>query len=107
VAIDVLMKILREPALSQHHNKVILAVMFIFNSLGMKCVPFLPQLIPPFLNVMRTHEDSLRESLFNQLGVLVRTLARHLFQKTCIYSDSFFAKTLRSSGKHVGACLVS
>ena len=68
VAINALMRILREPGLSQHHNKVIQAVMFIIKSLNVKCVPFLPQILPPFLHVMRTNEESLREFLFNQLG---------------------------------------
>lgn len=71
VAINALMRILREPGLSQHHNKVVQAVMFIFRSLGIKCVPFLPQVIPHFLSVVRQYEDSVRGSMFTQLGILV------------------------------------
>eukprot|EP00742_Colponemidia_sp_Colp-10_P007030 GILJ01007544.1.p1 GENE.GILJ01007544.1~~GILJ01007544.1.p1 ORF type:complete len:2402 (-),score=355.14 GILJ01007544.1:281-6541(-) len=78
VAITALMRILRDPSLSAHHNMVIQAVMFIFKSLGLKCVPFLPQIIPPFLQVMRNCEDGLRESLFQQLGVLVSIVKQHI-----------------------------
>jgi FKBP12-rapamycin complex-associated protein len=41
------MKILRDPSLSTHHTAVIQAVMFIFKTLGLKCVPFLPQVPAP------------------------------------------------------------
>ena len=43
VAIAALMRILRDPSLSSHHSVVIQAAMFIFKSLGLKCVPYLPQ----------------------------------------------------------------
>jgi len=70
VAINALMRILREPGLSQHHKQAIPAVMYIVQSLGQKCVPFLPQIIPTFLYVMRNNEESVRNALFQQLGVL-------------------------------------
>lgn len=70
VAIDALMKIMGKPSLSQHHSMVIQAVMFIFKSLGMQGIPFLSQIIPPFLSAMRTSTDeSLRETLFQQIGM--------------------------------------
>jgi len=43
VVINALMKILRDSTLATHHTAVIQAVMFIFKALGLKCVPFLPQ----------------------------------------------------------------
>ena len=43
VAISALMKILKDVNLSDQHTFVIQAVTFIFKSLGMKCVQFLPQ----------------------------------------------------------------
>jgi FKBP12-rapamycin complex-associated protein len=45
VAISALMKILKDPSLSIHHTAVVQAVMYIFKTLGLKCVPFLPQVI--------------------------------------------------------------
>lgn len=43
VAISALMRILKDPNLSNHHTMVIQAVTLIFKSLGMKCVQFVPQ----------------------------------------------------------------
>lgn len=43
VVINALMKILRDSSLSAHHTAVIQAVMYIFKTLSLKCVPFLPQ----------------------------------------------------------------
>eukprot|EP00026_Physarum_polycephalum_P000091 Phypoly_transcript_00091.p1 GENE.Phypoly_transcript_00091~~Phypoly_transcript_00091.p1 ORF type:complete len:2307 (+),score=451.47 Phypoly_transcript_00091:133-7053(+) len=78
VAIAALMRILRDPTLSAHHTMVVQAVMFIFKSLGLKCVPFLPQIIPPLLHVMNTREPLFREFLFQQLGTLVSIVKQHI-----------------------------
>eukprot|EP01083_Nonionella_stella_P022317 61746_1 len=93
VSINALMKILKEPAQSTYHNMVIQAVMFIFKNLGLKCVPFLPQIIPPFLQVLAGKSDSsqralgkqldhsddtVRETLFHQLAVLVSIVKVHI-----------------------------
>ena len=78
VAITALMRILRDPTLSSHHNGVIQAVMFIFKSLGLRCVPFLSQILPPFLQVMQNCEYGLRESLIQQLANLVSIVKQHL-----------------------------
>ena len=43
VAISALMRILKDQSLSQHHIMAIQALGFIFKSLGMKSVPYLPQ----------------------------------------------------------------
>ena len=66
VAIVTLMRILRDPSLSNHHTMVVQAVTFIFKSLGLKCVQFLPQVMPTFLNAIRVCDASIREvsSLF-------------------------------------------
>lgn len=61
VAIVTLMRILRDPSLSNHHTMVVQAVTFIFKSLGLKCVQFLPQVMPTFLNVIRVCDTSIRE----------------------------------------------
>ena len=78
VVITALMRILRDPSLSIHHNGVIQAVMFIFKSLGMRCVPFLSQILPPFFHIMRHCEYGLRESLFQQLAHLVGIVKQHI-----------------------------
>ena len=43
IAINSLMRILKDQSLSQHHTMAIQALGFIFKSLGVKSVPYLPQ----------------------------------------------------------------
>ncbi|EAL66546.1 protein kinase, Atypical group [Dictyostelium discoideum AX4] len=78
VALTALMKILRDPSLSSHHTSVIQAVMYIFKSLSLKSIPFLPQIMPPFLHAMNTGEPLFREFLFQQLGSLVSIVKQHI-----------------------------
>ncbi|TPX38402.1 hypothetical protein SeMB42_g06762 [Synchytrium endobioticum] len=77
VAINALMRILRDPSLSPHHTAVIQAVMYIFKTLGLKCVPFLPQILPPFLSVMG-HAQNMLEFHFQQLSLLVSIVKQHI-----------------------------
>ena len=49
VAIATLMRIIRDPTLSQHHTSVVQAVVFIFKSLGIKAVPYISQVIPSMM----------------------------------------------------------
>uniref|UniRef100_A0A8C6M5E7 Serine/threonine-protein kinase TOR n=1 Tax=Nothobranchius furzeri TaxID=105023 RepID=A0A8C6M5E7_NOTFU len=78
VAIVTLMRILRDPSLSNHHSMVVQAVTFIFKSLGLKCVQFLPQVMPTFLNVIRVCDASIREFLFQQMGMVVCFVKIHI-----------------------------
>ncbi len=87
VSVNALMRILRDPSLSQHHTTVIQAVMLIFKSLGLKCIPFLPQIMPPFLQVMRTKETLFLKFLFKQLGTLVAIVKQHIRD----YLDEIFS----------------
>ncbi|KAJ9594613.1 hypothetical protein L9F63_027403, partial [Diploptera punctata] len=48
IAIATLMRIIRDPTLSQHHTMVVQAVTFIFKSLGIKCVPYISHVMPSF-----------------------------------------------------------
>ncbi|CAG8464548.1 8437_t:CDS:10, partial [Paraglomus occultum] len=78
VVINALMKILRDPTLATHHTAVIQAVMFIFKALGLKCVPFLPQITPAFLSAMRTCPTGMLVFYFEQLGSLVSIVQQHI-----------------------------
>ncbi|KAI9026899.1 armadillo-type protein [Hyaloraphidium curvatum] len=78
VAISALMKILRDPSLSMHHTAVMQAIMYIFKTLGLKGVPFLPQIMPHFFAMMRTCPISILEFHFQQLGVLVSIVKQHI-----------------------------
>lgn len=78
IAIATLMRIIRDPTLSQHHTMVVQAVTFIFKSLGIKCVPYISQVMPSFLNVVRTADVNFREYLFQQLAVLIAIVKQHI-----------------------------
>lgn len=54
------------------------AVVFIFKSLGIKCVPYIPQVMPSLLNVIRTADINFREFLFQQLAVLIAIVKQHI-----------------------------
>lgn len=79
VAIQALMRIFQEPALAVHHGMVIQAIMFIFKSLGLKCVPFLNKVVPHMIYTTRTcAPTTLRESLLKQLATLSLIVREHL-----------------------------
>lgn len=86
VAIQTLMKILKDPTLSQHHTNVVQAVTFIFNSLGIKCVPYLSQVLPTLLFNIRSSEFNLREFLFQQLSILIEIVKQHII---CYMNEIF------------------
>ncbi|KAL2372816.1 hypothetical protein RJ035_003649 [Blastomyces gilchristii] len=73
-----LQNILNESSLSQYHSAVIDAIVTIFKTLGLKCVPFLGQIIPAFLAVIRSTPTSRLESYFNQLAILVTIVRQHI-----------------------------
>ncbi|KAK2504284.1 hypothetical protein MC885_005935, partial [Smutsia gigantea] len=78
VSMVALMRIFRDQSLSHHHTMVVQAITFIFKSLGLKCVQFLPQVMPTFLNVIRVCDGAIREFLFQQLGMLVSFVKSHI-----------------------------
>ncbi|XP_077105803.1 serine/threonine-protein kinase mTOR isoform X2 [Ranitomeya variabilis] len=107
VAVVTLMRILRDQSLSCHHTMVVQAITFIFKSLGLKCVQFLPQVMPTFLSVIRLCDINVRERtglmspqvslaaeltsrqkfMFQQLGMLVSFVRSHIRP----YMDEIFA----------------
>lgn len=78
VVIGTLMKILKDTSLSSHHTAVIQAIMHIFQTLGLRCVSFLKQIIPGIITVMHICPPSLLEFYFQQLGVLVSIVKQHI-----------------------------
>ncbi|ORY80056.1 PtdIns-3-kinase tor2 [Protomyces lactucae-debilis] len=78
VVITTLMSILKDQSLSTHHTAVIQAIMYIFKTLGLKCVPFLSQIIPGFILVMRTSSPNILEFYFQQLGILISIVKQHI-----------------------------
>ena len=61
VAIASLMRIIRDPSLNQHHTMVVQAITFIFKSLQLKCVPYVQQVIPAYLSVIRAADPNFKE----------------------------------------------
>lgn len=86
IAISTLMRILRDQTLSHHHTSVVQAVTFIFKSLGIKCVPYLAQVLPSLLGNVRTADINLREYLFQQLSILIEIVKQHII---CYMDDIF------------------
>ena len=73
-----LQNILRDTSLAQYHSAVIDAIVTIFKTLGMKCVPFLRQIIPAFVTVIRNAPHNRLEPYFNQLAILVTIVKEHI-----------------------------
>uniref|UniRef100_A0A182MSJ1 Serine/threonine-protein kinase TOR n=1 Tax=Anopheles culicifacies TaxID=139723 RepID=A0A182MSJ1_9DIPT len=78
VVISTLMKILRDPTLSNHHLSVVQAITFTFTSLGIKGVPYLSQVLPCLLKNIVTAEMGLKEYLFQQLSTLISIVKQHI-----------------------------
>ncbi|KAG9440008.1 hypothetical protein H6P81_020173 [Aristolochia fimbriata] len=78
VAINSLMRILRDPSLSSYHQKVVGSLMFIFKSMGLSCVPYLPKVLPDLFHTVRTCEDGLKEYITWKLGTLVSIVRQHI-----------------------------
>ncbi|KAI9320096.1 armadillo-type protein [Dichotomocladium elegans] len=78
VVMHSLMKILKDPSLTAHHHTAIEAVMYIFNSLGLKVVQFLPDIVPGFLSLMSTCNPSMLEMYIHKLGDLVAIVKQHI-----------------------------
>jgi FKBP12-rapamycin complex-associated protein len=73
-----LQNILKENSLVQYHSAVIDAIVTIFKTLGLKCVPFLGQIVPAFISVIRSSPASRLESYFNQMAILVNIVRQHI-----------------------------
>ncbi|MCJ1306656.1 phosphatidylinositol kinase- protein kinase tor1 [Agyrium rufum] len=70
--------VLRDNSLAQYHSAVIEAMVAIFKTLGLKCVPFLGQIVPTFLTIIRTAPHIRLDAYFNQLAILVSVVREHI-----------------------------
>ncbi|KAI6023936.1 hypothetical protein PISMIDRAFT_679672 [Pisolithus microcarpus 441] len=78
VVITALLAVLRDQSMSSHHHSVIEAIMNIFKTQGLRCVTFLPQIIPAFAAVARTSAARLQEFHLQQLAILVGIIKQHV-----------------------------
>ncbi|KAI0741336.1 atypical/PIKK/FRAP protein kinase [Daedaleopsis nitida] len=82
VAINALLNVLKDQSLGNHHHKVIEAIMSIFKTQGLKCVTFLPQIIPAFAAVARTSSSRIQVFHLEQLAILVGIIKQHVRNHT-------------------------
>ncbi|XP_006654171.1 serine/threonine-protein kinase TOR [Oryza brachyantha] len=79
VAISSLMRILHDPSLSSYHQMVVGSLIFIFKSMGLGCVPYLPKVLPELFRAVRMCEDGgLKEFITWKLGTLVSIVRQHI-----------------------------
>ncbi|KAI9656704.1 MAG: phosphatidylinositol kinase- protein kinase tor1 [Trizodia sp. TS-e1964] len=78
IVINTLINVLKDSSLATYHSAVIDAIMSIFKTLGLKCVPFLSQIIPCFVEVIRNSLPARLESYFNQMSILVTIVRQHI-----------------------------
>ena len=79
VVISALLSVLKDPSLNNHHHTVIEAIMSIFKTQGLKCVTFLPQIIPAFATVTRLASAArFQEFHLQQLAILVSIITQHV-----------------------------
>eukprot|EP00934_Nitzschia_sp_Nitz4_P000121 Nitzschia sp. Nitz4//scaffold14_size191712//162960//172475//NITZ4_001752-RA/size191712-snap-gene-0.144-mRNA-1//1//CDS//3329537014//121//frame0 len=79
VVVQALMRMFRDPSLAIHHGAVMQAILLVFKALGLRCVPFLPRVVPHILQTIRTSGPSnLSESLLKQVVTLSGIVKEHL-----------------------------
>ncbi|KAK9677349.1 hypothetical protein RND81_11G138000 [Saponaria officinalis] len=78
VAINSLMRVLRDPSLSSYHQNVVGSLVFIFKSMGLGCVPYLQKVLPDLFQIVRTCDDILKEFITWKLGTLVSIVRQHI-----------------------------
>ncbi|KAJ4809422.1 Serine/threonine-protein kinase [Rhynchospora pubera] len=79
VAITSLMRILRDSSLSSYHQMVVGSLVFIFKSMGLGCVPYLPKVLPELFRAVRICEDGgLKEFITWKLGTVVSIVRQHI-----------------------------
>ena len=70
--------VLHDTSLAQYHSSVIEAIVSIFKALGLKCIPYLAEIIPSFIAVIHATGGSRVEAYFNQLATLVSIVRVHI-----------------------------
>ncbi|KAK3827302.1 MAG: armadillo-type protein [Linnemannia gamsii] len=78
VVINALLKILKDPSLSQQYQPATQAILNIFQALQLKMVPFLPQIMPVYLNIMQSGTLLNLDFYFEKMGFLVLIVKLHI-----------------------------
>ncbi|KAG0345157.1 phosphatidylinositol kinase- protein kinase tor1 [Podila humilis] len=78
VVINALLKILKDPSLSQQYQPATQAILNIFQALQLKMVPFLPQIMPVYLSIMQSGTLLNLDFYFEKMGFLVLIVKLHI-----------------------------
>ena len=78
IVVYTLTSLIKDPSLNQYHSNIGDAIMNIYATMGTRAVPFLPQVIPGFLSIIRAAPVGRIEGYFNQLSKLVRIVRQHI-----------------------------
>ena len=113
IAIASLLRILTDPRLSQHHHMCIKAMMFIYQTLAVKCLPFLPYVLPCVLQQIRTCEGGSREGFLQHLVGIVSIVRAHMrpwvdeMMGVCLeyWDDAALTPTILSLIEHLALSL--
>lgn len=87
VVINALVSVLNDANMKEHHYDAIHSVMLIFRTQRLKCVSFLPQILPAFLNVIRLGSRDSQGRFLKQLAQLINIVKQHIRN----YLDDVFA----------------
>jgi len=79
VAINALMRVLRDPTAVALHGKAVKALFRILEAMGLNFVPFLPKVVPVLLQLTRSADDrNRRKELLSVLRKLVALMKQHI-----------------------------
>lgn len=78
VAVNALVDILRDRTLGQYHTTVVQSLMMICKNLRLRCVMYLPQIMPPLMAIIEECETGFRDFLFKSFGTLVSIVKQHI-----------------------------
>lgn len=78
VVITSLMTLLKDPAMAANHTRIVQAVLRIFESLGLRCVLFLDEVIPGLIQAMNVNSLAMTDLLFRQISTLTNIVGQHI-----------------------------
>ncbi|XP_030468800.2 serine/threonine-protein kinase TOR-like isoform X2 [Syzygium oleosum] len=78
VVINSLMRILKDPSLDSYHHKAVGSLIFLFKSIGLRCIPFLPKVLPDLFLIVGICDDTLKDFIAWKLGTLVSIVRQHI-----------------------------
>ena len=79
VAVQALMRVLRDPTLVQQHSKALQASMLIMRTVGQRnSIKLLPLVIPSMIAITYTADDVLRSTILTDLSLIIDLVKQHI-----------------------------